>query len=215
VVVAALVVRPLPEDGSLPLPAAGVVPLVGAAALASWHWALVPIGALVLTVALAAAFHARRIRFLGAALPVSVLAIAAWAGLDVIARRYESIGPLWPGAFGLVVLVAVARDVAGELAFRAEHGAVVRAGVVASLAEAERAQARLLSLELPVFVRSAHHRALWHFFGPHLSLELLVPAAHAERVAVLMAHGLVDPDAGATAVAPVPPSSRPAEAPRA
>lgn len=226
--IAALFVRPLSDDGALPQPLAGVLPLVWAAPLAVWHWALAPVAALVLTALVGRLLHWRRAGF-QAALPISLLCIASWVGLDLLAQRSAPWGALWVGSVSVVVLVVVVRDLIGELSFSHEHGALARVGAVPSLAAAQRAQARLASLGIAAHVRAAHHRALLHFFGPHLALEVLVPAAHAERALTLMNNGLIDDEPSApvaapaaataasasTAAAPAPPSSPPAAAPPA
>lgn len=214
--VAVLVVRPLADDGAPPLPMAGVLPLAWAAPLSQWQWAAVPVAALLLTPLLARLLHGRG-SLSGPPLTLSMLCIAAWAALDVLGERTGARSVALLDTVGVVVVVAVLRDLAAELAFARDQGPLARVGVVPSLAAAGRAQARLATLGIAAHVRAAHHRALLHFFGPHLELELLVPLEHRERARVLLAHGQLDEElpASATAAAPGPPSSPPAAAPAA
>lgn len=188
-----LLVRPLPDDDRPPLPVAGLLPLMWSAAglqavasalpmfnvlPLSWeaHQAVLAACAAVLTIGVGRALHLRAAAF-GAAVPLSLAFVLALVALWAFAG--------WRGvvvdATSVVVLVCVGRDLAGELAARRAFGPLAVACTAPSLAAAQQAQARLATISVAAHVRAAHHRALWHFFGPHLSLDVLVPVADLER----------------------------------
>lgn len=181
--IAVVAVRPLPDGRELPQPAAGLLPLVWAATLmtALAGWLTVPPGAvlvvaLVATPILAGLLHWRT-PGLKQALPLALGVIGGLGALDLLRARAD----LGVGVAGIVIIVCVLRDVVGEIAFVRGHGAVARIATLPSLAAAQRAQQRCADVGIATHVRAAHHRALFHFFAPHLSLDLLAPVADAER----------------------------------
>ncbi|MCC7070292.1 MAG: hypothetical protein IT383_03155 [Deltaproteobacteria bacterium] len=191
-------VRPFDESERPPLPVAGVLPMVWATAAVQAGVSALPLvnqvspssalqhgitGAcsVVLTIGLGRALHLRAPGF-GRAVPLSmafVLAIIAlsWIG-DVIQLPVAILCP--------VVLACVARDLTAELSFRRRHGQIAVVAGAPSLARARELVGRLTSAGLSAHVRAAHHRALWHFFGPHLALDVLVPAGDAEQARALV-----------------------------
>ncbi|MBI1947581.1 MAG: hypothetical protein HYS27_17965 [Deltaproteobacteria bacterium] len=188
-----LLVRPFPDDDRPAQPVAGLLPLLWSAAALqaaetalplfnvmplSWelHQVVLAACAGVLTVGVGRVLHLRASTF-GGAVPRSLAFVLALVALWAFAGWRSVV----IDATGVVVLVCVGRDLAGELTARRMLGALGVAGTMPSLAAAHAAQVRLSAAGIGVHVRAAHHRALWHFFGPHLSLDVLVPAADVER----------------------------------
>jgi hypothetical protein len=93
----------------------------------------------------------------------------------------------------VAIATAVALDVVGELRALWRHGPLVpvwpehRVYAVAPALEA------LEAAGIPALARSRHHRALWHFFAPHIPVQLLVPPAHADEARRLLQERLATP----------------------
>jgi hypothetical protein len=79
-----------------------------------------------------------------------------------------------------VVATAVVLDLAGEWRFR-RRGTIGGVAQLHRLGDVELAMAELERLEIPALARSRHFRALYHVFAPFAPVEILVPAADAER----------------------------------
>jgi hypothetical protein len=99
-------------------------------------------------------------------------------------------------------LCCVVADVAGELRFRSQQGAVVgvwpvhRVYVLRALLEA------LDAAGIPAFPRGRHHRTLWNFFAPFVPVDILVPVAHAERAEAILRPLATESAVGETADEP-------------
>lgn len=106
----------------------------------------------------------------------------ALAGLGVLAA--------WAGLFfpviTVVVLTAIAKDLAGEARFGREHGALASAGSLQRLYLVEPALSVLEDEGIPAHPRALSHRTLWQFFAPWLPVELLVPVEHEARARALL-----------------------------
>lgn len=88
----------------------------------------------------------------------------------------------------LAALPAVALDLAAEWRLRSSHGELVALRACPRLPAASAALERLADAGIPAIVRGLHHRSLWHFFAPHLEMELLVPTSLAETAEAVL-HG--------------------------
>jgi len=82
---------------------------------------------------------------------------------------------------GVAVFAAVAQDLVSEWRFRRVHGPVVSVWPVHQVYAAPALVEALEAREVPALARSLRHRALLQFFGPHVPVEILVPAAHATK----------------------------------
>ena len=197
-VAATLLVRPFDDHERPPLPVAGMVPVVWGAAALQAGWSLLPsfnilppgdtvhhlfLGAcgIVLTVGVGRVLHLRALGF-GRSVPLSVAFVVALVALLWLSGALD----LYVPVLSVVVVACVARDLALEVAFRRSSGAVAVAGAVPSLARAHEVVTRLGSAGINAHVRATHHRALWHFFGPHLALDVLVPVSDLEQARSLM-----------------------------
>jgi hypothetical protein len=80
-----------------------------------------------------------------------------------------------------VTLVAICMDLAAEWRFRAAEPDAISVWPLHRVALVEVALEALKKAGIPAHPRGAHHRALMHFFGPYVPIELLVPAARAEE----------------------------------
>jgi len=78
-----------------------------------------------------------------------------------------------------VTVAAVALDLFAEIRFRTRHGELSPALRCETVDEADDAVAALQEKGIPAFVCASYHRALLHFFGPFVRIEVLVPAARA------------------------------------
>jgi preprotein translocase subunit SecY len=96
----------------------------------------------------------------------------------------------WGGAgldwVPVVMLVAVGLDVAAEVQARLRHGELVPVWPEHRLYAVDGALALLQQADIPCLARSAHHRALWHFFAPFIPIQILVPPARAEEASRLL-----------------------------
>ncbi len=195
---AALLVRPFSDDDQPARPVAGVLPVLWAAAALQALWSALPlfnllppspdlnavligVCAVPLTIGVGRLLHLRAPSF-GRALKLSLAFVAALAALQWLAGSSN----VAVDVVGVVVLVCVGRDLAGELAFRRLHGAIGVACGAPSLARAHELVTRLGDAGIAAHVRAAHHRALWHFFGPHLALDVLVPVMDLERARTMV-----------------------------
>lgn len=124
--------------------------------------------------------RAERRRDLVRAIAASVAFLLAVGGLELAISRYAA--PLYLGGPVIaVVATAVVLDVVGEWRFRRRHGAVVAAWPLHRLDDVDLALGELERGGIPAFARSRHFRALYHLFAPFSPVEILVPAADAER----------------------------------
>jgi len=81
-----------------------------------------------------------------------------------------------------VTVAAVALDLFAEIRFRTRHGELWPAMRCETVDEADDAVAALEEKGVPAVVCASHHRALLHFFGPFVRIEVLVPATHADEL---------------------------------
>lgn len=86
----------------------------------------------------------------------------------------------------LAALPAVALDLAAEWRLRSSHGELLAIRSCPRLPAASAAMERLADAGIPAVVRGLHHRSLWHFFAPHLEMELLVPTSLAEPAGAVL-----------------------------
>lgn len=77
-------------------------------------------------------------------------------------------------AVGIIAL-AVAKDLYDEFVFRYRTGAVTVAIRLQRVCSADLAVEALRRESIPALARSLYHRALMHFMGPYVPLEILVP----------------------------------------
>jgi hypothetical protein len=125
-------------------------------------------------------------RRLGAALPgagdraIAVVVSAGYLGLLVLLDR------LLRSSFaidGLAVAgaAAIAVDLVAEVALRAREGRVVAVASLQAVVDADRACAALAAAGIPVACQGLAYRALLRVFAPFVALDVLVPAALADR----------------------------------
>lgn len=74
-----------------------------------------------------------------------------------------------------------------ELRFRRAHGALVAVYELSRVPEVDAVLHRLSSRGIAAFARTRHYRAAFQFFGPHLPIEVMVPAARADEARVALA----------------------------
>ena len=89
---------------------------------------------------------------------------------------------------GAVLMIAlVALDGLDEVRFRRKHGALVMVYELARVPEVDAVLHRLSSKGIEGFGRTRHYRAAFQFFGPHLPIEVMVPASRAEEARAVLA----------------------------
>lgn len=121
--------------------------------------------------------RALAMRRLAAATAVSALALV---GLTWFVRGVTPVGyPLVTG-FLLAPVAAVLLDVAAEWRARARLGELVVVRSVHRVYEADTLVELLAQEGIPAHARSLHHRSLFHFFAPHLPIDICVPEADRE-----------------------------------
>ncbi|MDF1563611.1 MAG: hypothetical protein P1V51_11240 [Deltaproteobacteria bacterium] len=98
------------------------------------------------------------------------------------------------GSLLVMIAVLIARDLAGEWAFRRRHGAVARVWPLHRVYAVLPVLALLEGEGIPAYPRAFGHRVLLNFFGPYVPVELLVPTAEAERATQLLRSRLLPPD---------------------
>jgi preprotein translocase subunit SecY len=85
----------------------------------------------------------------------------------------------------LIVTVAIAMDIAGELRLRRDSGRLVKVAEFQEPAMAGLLQSILKHNNIPCHLRGYDHRALLYFFGPYIEISVFVPeskAAHAKSL---------------------------------
>jgi hypothetical protein len=88
-------------------------------------------------------------------------------------------GRRWPEPIAIVLVIAVALDVTGEWRARRKHGRLVPVWPLNQVALVQPVLDALARAGIFALPRSAFHRALLQFFGPHIPVVLLVPEARA------------------------------------
>jgi hypothetical protein len=81
----------------------------------------------------------------------------------------------------VAMVVAFGLDVVGEAEAFRRHPNLVAVWPEHRLYAVNGGLAVLEQAGIPYFARSVNHRALWHFFGPVLPIQLMVPADRAEE----------------------------------
>lgn len=213
---AAVLQRPVRALGgpSIRLPSCGLVPLVMASSIlmlpstlaplfgwqlpeelaamvpGSWTFSLVYAAlALALAVPLSYGFsrpdasEERDYHALRVALAASVAVLLGLAAASQLGSRF--LGTAVDLAV-LAALPAVALDLAAEWRLRSSHGELVSLRACQHLPAASSALERLADAGIPAIVRGLHHRSLWHFFAPHIEMELLVPTSLAETAEAVL-----------------------------
>lgn len=87
----------------------------------------------------------------------------------------------------VVVAVLVVLDGLDEVRFRRAHGAIVAVAELSRVPEVDAVLHRLSSRGIEAFARTRHYRAAFQFFGPHLPVEVMVPAGRAEEARLALA----------------------------
>lgn len=87
----------------------------------------------------------------------------------------------------VMVTALVLLDGLDELRFRRAHGALVTVYELARVPEVDAVLHRLTSRGIAAFARTRHHRAAFQFFGPHLAIEVMVPAGRAAEARAVLA----------------------------
>jgi preprotein translocase subunit SecY len=135
---------------------------------------------------------------------VSAVALASLAGTRIVHGLLGSVTVMHGGSLGTevllgVVLTAAIMDLSAEWRARRAHGPLVAIWPEHRLYAIDPIVQRLESAGIPVLARSAYVRALLQFFGPWVPVEIMVPAAHAERArALLPGHAVARVGTGAT-----------------
>ena len=109
----------------------------------------------------------------------SVAFLLVAAGVSSLSAAIGDAGIFAP-VFEAMLLAAIATDLHAEWCFRREHGDATSAGRVDRTYALEPVLDSLRTAGVPSLAQSRGHRALLHFFGPHIGVELLVPASRAE-----------------------------------
>jgi hypothetical protein len=91
-----------------------------------------------------------------------------------------------PPVLGVVVGTAIVLDLAREWHARSGKPDLVPVWPVHRVYAVDAARALLARAGIEAFPRGVHHRALLHFFGPHVAVDLLVPARHADEASRLL-----------------------------
>jgi hypothetical protein len=86
----------------------------------------------------------------------------------------------------LAMATAVVLDIAAELQARTRMGDAEAVWPEHRLYAVDAALATLEDAGIPAFARSAYHRALWHFFAPHIPIQILVPSARVREASTLL-----------------------------
>ena len=110
------------------------------------------------------------------------LVAVAWIGAVLPALRI----PLAIDGVLIIVVTAVALDVCAEWRARREHGHLVPAWPIHQVSRLDAALTSLTAAGIAVHPRAANHRALFHFFAPHLAIDLLVPPARVAEAQTLL-----------------------------
>jgi hypothetical protein len=89
-----------------------------------------------------------------------------------------------------VAMVAILMDLSAEWRFRAAEPDAVPVWPLHRVALVEVALEALRKSGIPAHPRGAHHRALMHFFGPYVPIDLLVPTARAREAQQILSETL-------------------------
>lgn len=118
----------------------------------------------------------------------SMVGVAALAILGVMLQK------LGVGATAIVPMVAVATalalDLHDEAAVRRAHGELLAIGQWHSVATLEALLTKLRAAGVVVHPRGANVRRLFHVFGPHVQIDLLVPPRDVERATAILVEPL-------------------------
>lgn len=112
----------------------------------------------------------------------------------------------------VVVITAIAADSLDELRFRSAYGPLHLVWSAHSVAGADAAVAALRGAGIPALARGVGHRSLWRFFGPHLTLDVLVPVPRIDAAQGVLAAGMESLFARAAPPSPLaapPPTTSP------
>ncbi len=123
------------------------------------------------------------------ALPVGLaVSVAVTCGYAVLSKWLSSSPGQLLGQGGLLVVASfvVFADLADEWEARRKHGALEPVTELYRVTEVEPLLAALAQANIPAHAKSARLRALLRFFGPHVPITVLVPAAQAKEAKALV-----------------------------
>jgi hypothetical protein len=103
--------------------------------------------------------------------------------LDVAMRRQA----LQLDVLLVITVTAVFLDIRSEWHARRDHGDLVAVWPIHQAARLDETLSALAAANIPVHPRAANHRVLYHFFGPYLPIDLLVPRDRVAAASDLLA----------------------------
>jgi hypothetical protein len=115
---------------------------------------------------------------------LSAAYVVGLAGLGSLVGRQLEFEPF--SLVAVVVIVALVLDVIAEAKAVGRHGELVPVWPEHRLYAVDGALDTLDRNGIPAVARSAHLRALWHFFAPYIPIQILVPRSRAEDASRLL-----------------------------
>jgi hypothetical protein len=117
------------------------------------------------------------------AMLLSLFYVCGFAMLFFYLNRFMT-GTL--SVYKLMLCTAIIADIWSELLFRSKHGSLCPVYPIHRVYEADIAIQALNNAGIAAHPRGIYHRALLHFFGPFVTIDLLVPTHQSQQARDIM-----------------------------